>query len=64
MMQSANIYGEYINLNKMMIVEAWNQESPGNDEIIIPLAKANVPMVRGSGLFDRLDVSQGYWSQV
>ena len=52
-----------MNLNKMMIVEAWDQNNPGNDEII-PLAKANPPMVRGSGLFNSLDVSQGYWRKV
>ncbi|KAL8726814.1 MAG: hypothetical protein Q9181_005917 [Wetmoreana brouardii] len=61
MMRQANSYREWMNLNKIPAIEAWDQDRPGK---AIGLAKQNLAMVRGSGLFSRPDTRQGYWGQV
>ena len=63
MMRSANNYRLRMNLNKIKPIQAWNEEFPGSDNIM-PLAIANFPIVRRSGLFPRPDASKGYWGRV
>lgn len=60
MMRSANSYREWLNLNKVPVIEAWDQGKPGK---AINLAKQNLPLVRGSGLFQRPDAAKGHWGQ-
>ena len=59
-MRSANSYRECLNLNKVPAIEEWDMANPGKD---LPQARENLPMVRGSGLFQRPDADHGYWGQ-
>ncbi|KAL8811853.1 MAG: hypothetical protein Q9223_001392 [Gallowayella weberi] len=58
-MQLANKIRAYLNLNKVPVIEKWNQENPGP---AYKLAKENLTLVRDSKLFKRPD-AKGYWGQ-
>ena len=61
MMRKANDYRKWMNLNKVPVIEEWDEDRPGT---AVGLAKANLPIVKGAGLFSRPDAKQGYWGQV
>lgn len=60
-MRSANNYREWLNLNKVPVIQEWDQDNPGKP---LAFATENLPMIRGSGLFRRPDSTLGYWGQV
>ncbi|KAL8803012.1 MAG: hypothetical protein Q9182_003438 [Xanthomendoza sp. 2 TL-2023] len=59
MMQLANKIRAYLNLNKVPVIEKWNQENPGP---AYQLAKENLRLVREAKIFKRPD-AKGYWGQ-
>ncbi|KAL8750750.1 MAG: hypothetical protein Q9199_006867 [Rusavskia elegans] len=61
MMQLANRYRKILNLNKISVIEAWNQERPG--PIPTTLAQANLKVIREARLFRQPDAAKGYWGQ-
>ncbi|KAL8997173.1 MAG: hypothetical protein Q9169_003500 [Polycauliona sp. 2 TL-2023] len=60
MSELANKFRTHLNLNKIPIIENWDQQNPGPAGT---LGQKNVPLVRAAALFERPDEEYGYWGQ-
>ncbi|KAL8833325.1 MAG: hypothetical protein Q9176_008031 [Flavoplaca citrina] len=60
MMQLANRYRRILNLNKIPIIQAWNQEQP--TPASLSLANSNLTIIREANLFRRPH-AKGHWGQ-